>query len=71
MLKMLSNTELPLLKIGKRGKQDNKGPFFNYVRVKGWVGGIALFNKNPYFLLLRGVGTWSIKGQKYPYVIKE
>ena len=30
-----------------------KGPFFYYVRVKGWVGGIA-----KYLLFLTGVGEW-------------
>jgi hypothetical protein len=31
----------------------NKGPFSYYVRVKGWVGGIA-----KYLLFLTGVGGW-------------
>jgi hypothetical protein len=31
----------------------NKGPFLYYVRVKGWVGGIA-----KYLLFLTGVGGW-------------
>ena len=31
-----------------------KGPFLYYVRVKGWVGGIA-----KYLLFLTGVGGWS------------
>ena len=30
-----------------------KGPFLYYVRVKGWVGGIAKF-----LLFLTGVGGW-------------
>ena len=30
-----------------------KGPFLYYVRVKGWVGGIA-----KYLLFLTGVGGW-------------
>ena len=41
-----------------------KGPFLYYVRVKGWVGGIA-----KYLLFLTGVDGWSEKGQKQPYVI--
>ena len=45
-----------------------KGPSLYYVRVKGWlagwVGGIA-----KYLLFLTGVGGWSGKGQKHPYVI--
>ena len=40
------------------------GPFLYYVRVKVWVGGIA-----KYLLFLKGVGGWSGKGQKHPYVI--
>ena len=49
--------------------KQTQGPFFNYVRVKGWVGSLTLCSKNP--LLLAGVGTWLRKGQKHPYVIKE
>ena len=41
-----------------------KGPFLYYVRVKGWVGGLA-----KYLLFFTGVGGWSGKGQKHPYVI--
>ena len=33
--------------------QVHKGPFLYYVRVKGWVGGIA-----KYLLFLTGVGGW-------------
>ena len=42
----------------------DKGPFLYYVRVKGWVDGIA-----KYLLFLTGVGGWSGKCQKHPYVI--
>ena len=31
----------------------NKGPSLYYIRVKGWVGGIA-----KYLLFLTGVGGW-------------
>ena len=34
------------------------------------VGGITLFGKTL-FLLLTGVCAWSIKGRKYPYIIKD
>ena len=36
----------------------SKGPFSYYVRVKGWVGGIA-----EYLLFLTGVGEWSEMAQ--------
>ena len=41
------------LKRGVRTDLIGKGPFLYYVRVKGWVGGIA-----KYLLFLTGLGGW-------------
>ena len=38
--------------------------YYGHVRVKGWLGGMF-----KYLLFLTGVGGWSVKGQKHPYVI--